>query len=147
MSNGPKTKGNPPILDTTKITGGTDDPRGDNRPGVLPDPPQDGIDPVTNLREDLVDKSTGTPKPVTEWPTDPLNQHPADAGRPAASTEAPKGRMIKMIMDRDYWPRTRPADFDGDEYRVKAGEEVELPEEEAMDVMESGIGHRANRRA
>lgn len=143
MANETKPKGNPPIIDTSKLVGATPDPRGDNRPGVYPDAPQPGIDPITNLREDLVDPETHLPKPVNEVPAGPLNPAPGDVPKSAA----PKGRKIRMLMERDYWPRTRPDDAPEGEYRVKSGETVELPEEEAMDVMEAGTGRRADRRA
>lgn len=145
MANDVKPKGNPPIIDTSKLVDAKPDPRGDNRPGVYPDAPQPGIDPITNLREDLVDPETRLPKPVGDLPAEPLNPPPGDVPKPA-KTAAPKGRKIKMVMERDYWPRTRPDDAPEGEYRVKAGETVELPEEEAMDVMESGTAKRADRR-
>ena len=141
-----KPQGNPPIIDTSKLVDAKPDPRGDNRPGVYPDAPQPGIDPVTNLREDLVDPETRLPKPVGDLPAEPLNPAPGDVPKPARSA-APKGRKIKMIAVADIWPHSRPADWpEGEEYRVKAGEEVELPEEEAMDRMEAGTAKRADRR-
>lgn len=140
-----KPQGNPPVIDTSKLVKAEPDPRGDNRPGVYPDAPQPGIDPITNLREDLVDPETRLPKPVGDLPAEPLNPAPADVPKPA-NRAAPKGRKIKMVVERDYWRRPGPDEDPAGEYRVRTGEEVELPEEEAMDLMEAGTAKRADRR-
>lgn len=140
-----KPQGNPPVIDTSKLVDAKPDPRGDNRPGVYPDAPQPGIDPVTNLREDLVDPETRLPKPVGDLPAEPLNPAPGDVPK-SAKAGAPKGRKIKMIVERDYWRRPGPDEDPAGEYRVKSGETVELPEEEAMDLMEAGTAKRADRR-
>lgn len=146
MANDVKPKGTPPIIDTSKLVKAEPDPRGDNRPGVYPDAPQPGIDPITNLREDLVNPETRLPKPVGDLPAEPLNPAPADVPRQAA-TKKPKGKMVRMIAVADIWPHNKPDGYaDDQEYRVKAGEEVELPEEEAMDRMEAGTAKRADRR-
>jgi hypothetical protein len=68
---------------------------------------------------------------------------PAPAA-PAASP-APASSVL-VVIDRGYWPKTRPADLPADEeYRVREGETVLLPVEEAMDVVEAGIGRRVRR--
>jgi hypothetical protein len=150
-----KTSGNaglnkpaPPVIDTQKLTGATQDPRGDNRPGVIPDQPaEDGLNPITNLPEAQMSDDGVTPR-VLDATAAPINPPIPPKAAPAADAKAPKGRNIELILDRDYWPRTRPADVDPDaEYRVRAGEKVSLPSEEAMDLMEAGIGKRADRRA
>lgn len=68
----------------------------------------------------------------------PTVTQPAPSPVPAAT--------ILILIARDYWPKTRPADMPEDvEHRVRAGESVALPAEEAMDVVEAGIGTRVRR--
>ena len=68
------------------------------------------------------------------------NPVPKPADKPAAAP-AP---TVTVLMERDYWPKgPRPADLPEDqEYRVRAGESAELGVDEAMDVVEAGIGRR-----
>lgn len=76
-----------------------------------------------------------------------------NAGRPAAPTApaaapaaAAAPQTILVEANRDYWPHERPKNLPEDvEYRVRVGERVELPVEEAMDVVERGIGSRVRR--
>lgn len=66
---------------------------------------------------------------------------PTTPTAPAKAAEKPTTMGVTMV--RDYWPKTRPDDLDaGTEYRVRAGETAALPIEEAMDVVEAGIGTR-----
>lgn len=146
---GPKTGDAPLVIKTNEILkDAKTDPRGDNRPGVLPDQPaQEGIDPVTNLREDLVDKETLTPKAITAAPTEPLNP----AVQPKSPDSKAKGgstRKVRMRVISDIWPRDKPEGWPEDrEYRVRANEEVDLPEDEAMDRMEAGTAVRAEKKS
>jgi len=145
MANDTKTVTNkpaPPVIDTTKLTGANPDPRGDNRPGVIPDQPaEDGINPVTNLPEELTADDGVTAALVTS------NQPVNPPVLPTADDSKPKGRKVEMIADRDYWPRTRPEGMDPEaEYRVRAGETFSVPQSEAEDLMEAGVAKRANRR-
>lgn len=148
MANDPKAtnKPAPPVIDTTKLTGATPDPRGDNRPGVLPDQPaESGINPVTNLPEELTNEDGVTAR-IPDQSAAPVNPPIAPAAKPA-DAPAPKGRKVSMVFDRDYWPRTRPPGMDPEvEYRVRAGETADIPNEEAMDLMEQGVAKRADRR-
>ncbi len=77
---------------------------------------------------------TSNPNPATK-PTD----------KPAAAPAA----TVLVVMERDYWPKgPRPADLPEDqEYRVRAGESAELDVDEAMDVVEAGIGRRDRAKA
>lgn len=69
----------------------------------------------------------------------------ADTNAPNAAKPAP-AQTILVEAARDYWPRERPKNLPEDvEYRVRVGERVELPVEEAMDVVERGIGTRVRR--
>lgn len=150
---GPGTSDAPLVIKTNELLKDANvDPRGDNRPGVLPDQPlQEGIDPITNLREDLVDQETLTPKAVTSQPTGILNEPVLAQGGGEAGKKS-SSRKVKMRAVSDIWPREKPAEWSDDdkanrEYRIRAGEEVELPEDEAMDRMEAGSAVRADRRA
>ncbi len=139
-----------PVIDTAKLSNASQDPRGENRPGVLPDPLQDDIDPITNLRRSQLDPETGTPLPSVQQPR-LLNPAPGDNPK-AGRAKPPKGRMVKMRAVSDIWPHNKPDDWSDEdkanrEYRIPAGQEVELPEEEAMDRMEAGTAVRADRRA
>ena len=74
----------------------------------------------------------------------------ADTAKPVSAKPddaAPKPDAILVTILRDYWPKgPRPADLPEDaEYRVRAGETVTLPVEEAIDVAEAGIGTRVRR--
>lgn len=140
----PTNKPAPVVIDTTKLTGATPDPRGDNRPGVIPDQPaEDGLNPVTNLPEELT-SDDGVTARIPDQSAAPVNP----PIQPAAKAGAPKGRKVAMVFDRDYWPRTRPDDLPEDaEYRIRAGETADIPNEEAMDLMEAGVAKRADRRA
>lgn len=68
------------------------------------------------------------------------NPNPNPATKP---TDKPAATVL-VVMERDYWPKgPRPADLPEDqEYRVRAGESAELDVDEAMDVVEAGIGRR-----
>jgi hypothetical protein len=56
---------------------------------------------------------------------------------------AEKPTTIRVTMVRDYWPKSRPDGMPADEeHRVRAGETAPLPTDEAMDVVEAGIGTR-----
>lgn len=138
----------PAIIDTSK--GVENDPRGDNKPGVIPDLPlEDDKDPVTNLYKEQVDQESGLPAATSIAASNqPLNLPEAD--KPASQRETddakPTGRMVEMVADRDYWPRTRPKDWPNDqEYRVRAGETFRVPQSEAEDLMEAGTARRARR--
>lgn len=69
------------------------------------------------------------------------------APKPAAAPAAPvRAETVLVEVTRDYWPRQRPDDLPDDvEYRVRVGERVDLPVEEAMDVVEAGVGLRVRR--
>lgn len=77
---------------------------------------------------------------------DTSNPSPA---KPAAKSETDAVPTVTVVMDRDYWPKgPRPADLPEDqEYRVRAGESAELAVDEAMDVVEAGIGRRDRAKA
>ena len=117
------------------------DPRGDNKPGVYADLPLEADkDPVTNLYKEQVDPVTGLPKAVDISPTEPLNPPVQPKAAPAGKAG---GRKVTMVAQRDYWPRTRPDDVPSDQdYRVRAGEEFDVPQAEAEDLMESGVAVR-----
>lgn len=70
---------------------------------------------------------------------------PAPADKPADQPADTGG--VKVVMERDYWPKEQPQPEDGAlvarENRVRAGETATLPSDEAMDVIEAGIGKRA----
>ncbi len=134
----------PLIVDTARDA--KNDPRGDNRPGVLPDLPlEKGIDPVTNRRVEELDPETGTVKASNELSGAPLNP-PIQPSAPGG--DKPRGAMIEMIALRDYWPRSRPDDHPADQdYRVKAGDTFKVPRSEADDLMEAGTAKRADPRA
>lgn len=142
----------PPVIDTTKLTGATPDPRGDNNPGVLTDQPgSPGVNPVTNRDDSLTAEDGVTLKAPTS--NEPIN--PPDLGEApdAGNGKTVGGKYIDMTLDRDYWPRpgnkNHPNDTGGNpvtEWRVRAGESVSLPADEAMDLMERDIGKRTNRR-
>lgn len=144
-----KPQGNPPIIDTSKLVDAKPDPRGDNRPGVYPDAPQSGIDPITNLREDLVDPETRLPKPVGDLPAEPLNPAPGDVHEGESETgelpaRVPAGKM-RMVAVSDIWPTEKPKGWPEDrEYRIKSGETVDLPRKEALRRMEAGTAKRLN---
>ena len=71
------------------------------------------------------------------------------SAKPAAKPETDAVPTVTVVMDRDYWPKgPRPADLPEDqEYRVRAGESAELAVDEAMDVVEAGIGRRDRAKA
>lgn len=71
------------------------------------------------------------------------------AAKPADKSTAAPAPTVTVLMERDYWPKgPRPADLPEDqEYRVRAGESAELDVEEAMDVVEAGIGRRDRAKA
>lgn len=140
----PTNKPAPVVIDTTKLTGATPDPRGDNRPGVIPDQPaEDGLNPVTNLPEELT-ADDGVSARILDQSAPPVNPPIL----PSADDSKPKGRKVEMVADRDYWPRSRPEGMDPEtEYRVRAGETFSVPQSEAEDLMEAGVAKRANRRA
>lgn len=77
---------------------------------------------------------------------DTTTQNAAKPAAPAAPAVEAAPQTILVEVSRDYWPRKRPKNLPEDvEYRVRAGEHVELPVEEAMDVVEAGIGSRIRR--
>lgn len=147
---GPGTSEAPLVIKTNELIADANvDPRGDNRPGVIPDQPlQEGIDAVTNLREDLVDPETHIPRPASEWPTGVMN--PPVSGAPKLEGKS-SGSKMAIRLTADYWPATKPDDWSDEdkanrEYRVKSGETVELPEEEGLRLLDQRLGHRANPR-
>jgi hypothetical protein len=82
-------------------------------------------------------------------PARPADQKPVDTPKPADAPKAddkPSGG-VNVVIERDYWPKDQPKQEDGAlgvrENRVRAGETVNLPSDEAMDVIEAGIGKRA----
>lgn len=138
----PTNKPAPVVIDTQKLTGAVQDPRGDNRPGVIPDQPaEEGINPVTNLPDELTAEDGVTAR-IPDQSADPVNPPILET----AKDSKPKGRMVEMTADRDYWPRVKPDDMDPDaEYRVRAGESFSVPQSEAEDLMERGIAKRVKR--
>lgn len=149
---GPNTEPAPLIIQTDKLLKDANvDPRGDNRPGVIPNQPlQQGIDPVTNLREDLVDKETLTPKAIAAMPGGVMNE--PVLGEPLKASEGGGGRKMKMVLDADYWPMQKPEEWSDEDkknrdYRVASGQTVELPEEEALRLLDRRLAHRADARA
>ena len=60
----------------------------------------------------------------------------------AADARAPSQQTTTNVeILRDYWPKTVPLGHEG-EYRVRAGEAVTLPVDEAMDLVEAGVARR-----
>ena len=52
-------------------------------------------------------------------------------------------QTVEVEIVRGYWPKTQPVDWPADEeYRVRPGERVTLPIDEAMDVIGAGIALR-----
>ncbi len=137
---------NPPVIDTTKLTGAEPDPRGDPNPGVLADQPgTPGFNPVTNRDEREMASDGVTLRPAQ--PSEPLNPPVTDTPPTAPGSKTVGGRYKEIEVNRDYWPRAgnrnRPKNLPEDgEWRIKAGETVSLPEDEAEDLQESGIGKR-----
>ncbi|MBO1021462.1 hypothetical protein IPV08_15990 [Methylobacterium sp. SD274] len=135
----------PPVIDTTKLTGARPDPRGDINPGVLTDQPgTPGVNPVTNRDDSLTAEDGVTLRaPTSNEPLNPPIPEPVE--------DKPSTRYIEMVAKRDLWPRDgnkyRPTSLDdGAEWRVRAGETVKLPSNEAMDLMENDVAERANKR-
>lgn len=142
----PTNKPAPPVIDTAKLLNVTPDLRGDNRPGVIPDQPaEDGINPITNLPEEQTAED-GVSAGIPDQSAPPVNPPILNTPK-AADAPAPKGRKVSMTFERDYWPRSRPPGMDPEtEYRVRAGETADIPNEEAMDLMEAGVAKRSDRR-
>lgn len=86
---------------------------------------------------------------------DPKNAAPAASSPPAAAPAqkqldaqkpADTSGGVAVTIERDYWPKSQPKQDNPmavQENRVRAGETVTLPTDEAMDVIEAGIGKRA----
>jgi hypothetical protein len=131
----------PPMLDASKLIGATpavvdtsplakNDPKGDHRPGVIPDVAEPGIDPASNLPVDQMDGRTPL---ATASVSSNARSVPEDA-----STSG-----VKLRLKTDYWPKTRPKSVPEDvEYRLRAGQEISLPADEAMDLLENGHAER-----
>ncbi|MBY0255893.1 MAG: hypothetical protein K2X54_31665 [Methylobacterium organophilum] len=75
--------------------------------------------------------------------------NPNPAPKPSDKAAVAPAPTVTVLMERDYWPKgPRPADLPEDqEYRVRAGESAELSVDEAMDVVEAGIGRRDRAKA
>lgn len=82
----------------------------------------------------------------------PVNQTAPKPAAPAPAPDKPEDKpadsgKTKILLERDYWPKDQPKPEDGDlvarENRCRAGDVVELPNDEAMDVIEAGHGKRA----
>lgn len=136
-ADGLEVKGPIPVVDTTPL-GDNSGPGGDPRAGVLADQPVDGIDPASNLPIEQMDGRQ--PKPISE--AFPIGQTGPDY-------EPVKHRGgVKLRITTKYWPKARPDDLPGEvEYVLHPGQEVTLPSEEAMDLLERGHAERVNKRA
>lgn len=75
--------------------------------------------------------------------------NPNPPPKPSDKAAVAPAPTVTVLMERDYWPKgPRPADLPEDqEYRVRAGESAELGVDEAMDVVEAGIGRRDRAKA
>lgn len=128
-------KGPHNVVDTTPL--GDNAPFGDPRAGVLADQPVPGIDPASNLRIDQMDGR------IPRAPSDarPIGQ------TTAADTPLDHKGGVKLRLTVKYWPKERPDNLpDETEYVLHPGQEVSLPQDEAMDLLERGQAERVNKR-
>jgi hypothetical protein len=135
-ADGLQVKGPYNVVDTTP--GGNNGPFGDARAGVRADEPVPGIDPASNLPIEMMDGRA--PRPAVET-------------RQAGQTDANYKPLdhkggVKLRLTTKYWPKQRPDDLHEEtEYVLHPGQEVSLPSEEAMDLLERGHAERVNKRA
>lgn len=136
-ADGLEVKGPANIVDTTVLA--EQDPRGDERAGVLADAPVPGIDPASN--RPIAEMDGRLPRPAQDNRV--IGQTP-----PGFDAPKPKGRTVKIRLSTKYWPKDRPEDLPPEtEYVRHPGEEIDFPEDEAMDLLERGHGERVNKRA
>jgi hypothetical protein len=134
-ADGLEVKGPHNIVDTTPL--GDNSPVGDARAGVFADPPVPGIDPASNIPVEMMDGRA--PRPATETRT-------AGQTGPDYQPRQHKGG-VQLRLNTKYWPKQRPDDLHPDtEYVLHPGQEVSLPSEEAMDLLERGHAERVNKR-
>jgi hypothetical protein len=135
-ADGLEVKGPHNVVDTTPL--GDNAPFGDARAGVLADQPVPGIDPASNLPIDQMDGRI--PRPAADTRT---------SGQTGPDYKAPEAAGgVKVRLNTKYWPRERPKDLDeATEYVLHPGQEVSLPSEEAMDLLERGQAERLNKRS
>lgn len=133
--------GAPPVVDTSVLA--ENDPKGDLRPGVIPDTFAQGIDPASNRKVSEMDGR----QPIAP---------PAVSGSAIASVDAlakskKKAGGVLVRLKSDYWPQLEnyPDGWERDpespkfrEYRLPAGTEIGLPSDEAMDLLERGQAER-----
>lgn len=73
------------------------------------------------------------------------NPAPNKPVQPAAILAPAAEKVIDVVLDRDYWPKSVPSDWPEDEeYRIRAGETVALPVGEALRVVNAHIGTLAD---
>lgn len=134
-ADGLEVKGPHNVVDTTPL--GDNAPFGDARAGVLADQPVPGIDPASNLPIEQMDGRA--PRPAAEGFVS------GQTGRDYQPLDHKGG--VKLRLTTKYWPKDRPEDLPGEtEYVLHPGQEVSLPSEEAMDLLERGHAERVNKR-
>lgn len=125
--------GAPPVVQTSVLA--ENDPKGDLRPGVIPDTFAQGIDPASNRKVEEMDG---------RMPVAPPTVTPASAASMDSLAKAKKrsgGVLVRLKVD--YWPRETPDGHpEGVEYRIPAGQELSLSSDEAMDLLERGQAER-----
>lgn len=135
-NDGLEVKGPLNIVDTTPL--GDNSPHGDARAGVIADQPVPGIDPASNLPLDQMDGRI--PRPAQDLRTS------GQTGPEYKPKDTAGG--VKVRLNTKYWPKERPDDLPGEtEYVLHPGQEVSLPSEEAMDLLERGQAERLNKRS
>jgi hypothetical protein len=134
-NDGLEVKGPHNIVDTTPL--GNNAPFGDARAGVIADQPVPGIDPASNLPLDQMDGRI---------PRGPSDQRPIGQTTAADVPLQHKGGVKVRLLSK-YWPKDRPDGLAGEtEYVLHPGQEVSLPSEEAMNLLEDGKAERVDRR-
>lgn len=125
--------GAPPVVDTSVLA--ENDPKGDLRPGVIPDTFAQGIDPASNRKVEEMDGRMPVPPPTVA---------PSSAASLDALSKAKKRSSgVEIRLKADYWPMQRPDGFpDDQDYRLPAGTTLTLPADEAMDLLERGQAER-----
>jgi hypothetical protein len=125
--------GAPPVVQTSVLA--TNDPKGDLRPGVIPDTFAQGIDPASNRKVEEMDGRMPLPPP-TVAPS-------SAASLDALAKSKKKASGVEIRLKADYWPMQRPDGFPEDQdYRLPAGTTLNLPADEAMDLLERGQAER-----
>jgi hypothetical protein len=133
--------GAPPVVDTSVLA--ENDPKGDLRPGVIPDTFAQGIDPASNRKVEEMDGRMPIAAPAVA---------PAAVASVAALTSGKKkAGGVLVRLKADYWPMPEnyPEGWERDpnspnhrEYRLPVGTELNLPADEAMDLLERGQAER-----